>query len=73
MVVSGTPVERPLGQFVDRAAEGNPVVFGPTRALDYELEVAAVVGRPVRAGQRVRAEDADDHIFGLVLMNDWSG
>jgi fumarylacetoacetase len=40
--------------------------------LDYELEVAAVIGKPVEPGTYLRAKDADEHIFGLVLLNDWS-
>jgi fumarylacetoacetase len=48
------------------------IIFGPCRALDYEFEVAAVVGKPVEPGTHLNAKDADDHIFGLVLLNDWS-
>lgn len=73
IALSGTPVVRPLGQYVEdyTAAEKN-IVFGPTRALDYELEIGAVIGRPVAPGTYLRAEDADEHVFGLVLVNDWS-
>jgi fumarylacetoacetase len=64
---------RPLGQFVeDYAAATKNIIFGPTRALDYELEVGAVIGAPVPAGTYLEAKDADKHIFGLVLVNDWS-
>jgi fumarylacetoacetase len=70
IVVSNTPIVRPRGQYRD--LEGN-VVFGPTRRLDYELEVAAVIGKPSNLEEPVRINDADDHIFGLVLVNDWSG
>jgi fumarylacetoacetase len=70
IVVSGTPIERPYGIY--RAGEGK-VEFGPTKAMDYELEFAAIVGKPTKMGDRVKLEDADDHIFGLVLLNDWSG
>ena len=73
IVISGTPIERPVGQFVDRSAGGEKVVCKPTEEFDYELEMAAIIGKPVEAGQRVRAADADEHIFGLVLLNDWSG
>jgi fumarylacetoacetase len=70
IVVSDTPIVRPRGQYRD--PEGN-VIFGPTKRLDYELEVAAVIGKPSKFGEPVRIDDADDHIFGLILLNDWSG
>lgn len=71
--ISGTPVVRPMGQYVeDWTAREKKVIFGPSRALDYEFEIGAIVGRPVRAGARVHAKDMDEHIFGLVLVNDWS-
>ncbi|KAK4986148.1 hypothetical protein LTR50_005520 [Elasticomyces elasticus] len=73
IVVSGTPVERPVGQFVDRNVDGQKVVCRPSEAVDYELEVAAIIGKSVEIGQRVRVTDADEHIFGLVMLNDWSG
>ncbi|ETS80147.1 hypothetical protein PFICI_07676 [Pestalotiopsis fici W106-1] len=68
IVVSGTPVQRPNGMY--RA--GETVEFGASRAMDYELEFAAIVGKPTKMGESVKLEDADDHIFGLVLLNDWS-
>lgn len=49
------------------------VVFEPSRAVDFELEVACVIGKGSEMGRPVRIEDADEHIFGLVLLNDWSG
>lgn len=75
VIVSGTDVERPLGQYRDKsaAAEPKPVVYGPSRAVDYELEFAAIIGRPLSMRQRVNAVDADEHIFGFVVLNDWSG
>lgn len=73
MVVSGTEIERPMGQYRDKGAQGTPVVFGPSTMMDYELEFAAVVGKPLPMRQRLRAAEADDHIFGFVLLNDWSG
>lgn len=71
--LSSNPITRPLGQYIEdyTAAEKN-IIFGPSRALDYELEVGAIVGRPVEAGTYLNAKDADEHIFGLVLVNDWS-
>ncbi|KAF6845343.1 X-Pro dipeptidyl-peptidase C-terminal non-catalytic domain-containing protein [Colletotrichum musicola] len=68
IVVSGTKIIRPYGQYRD----GDKIGFGPTRALDYELEVACIIGKPTRLGERVPISDADEHIFGLVLLNDWS-
>ena len=68
IVVSGTPVRRPLGQA--RSADG--VAFGPSKAMDYELEVACVVGKPSQMGRPIKIDNADDHIFGYVLLNDWS-
>lgn len=73
IAVSGTPITRPLGQYIeDYAAAEKNIVFGASRALDYELEIGAIIGRPVEAGTHLNAEDADQHIFGLVLVNDWS-
>lgn len=69
VVVSGSPVVRPYGQYL----EGGKVVFGAEQGLDFELEMAAVIGKPSRFGERVAVKDADEHIFGLVLLNDWSG
>ncbi|KAF2856667.1 hypothetical protein T440DRAFT_512677 [Plenodomus tracheiphilus IPT5] len=54
------------------AVSGTPIVFGACRALDYELEIGAIVGKPVKARTHLNAKDADEHIFGLVLVNDWS-
>lgn len=70
IVVSGTSVTRPKGQY--HGPDGK-VVFGETKRLDYELEVAAVIGKPSKIGDPISICDADDHIFGLVLLNDWSG
>ncbi len=70
IVVSGTPVHRPLGQTMPDGAE-RPV-FGPSRLLDFELEMAFVVGKATQMGQQITTAEAEDHIFGLVLFNDWS-
>ncbi|EOA81561.1 hypothetical protein ACJQWK_10697 [Exserohilum turcicum] len=73
IVVSGTPVTRPLGQFIeDYTAPEKKVIFGPCRSLDYEMEISAVIGKPVEPNTILHAKDADEHIFGLVLLNDWS-
>jgi fumarylacetoacetase len=68
VVVSGTPVRRPAGQ---RAGADGPV-HGPTEALDVELELGFVVGAPSTPGEPVPVDRALDHIFGVVLLNDWS-
>lgn len=69
IVPSGESIPRPLGQF--RSPEG--VCFGPSKAVDFELEVACVIGKPSAMGTPVPADEAEDHIFGFVLLNDWSG
>lgn len=70
IVVSGTPIRRPMGQ--TRPSDDQPPVFGPSRLLDFELEMAFVTfdGKPL--GERISTAEAEDHIFGLVLFNDWS-
>lgn len=70
IVVSGAPVRRPMGQTRD-GSEGAPT-FGPTKRLDYEVEVGVFIGEGNALGQPVPMEEAADHIFGLCLLNDWS-
>jgi fumarylacetoacetase len=70
LVVSGTDVRRPKGQI--KPAESDAPVFSASRALDFELETAFLIGRGNSLGQPISAEEAEDHIFGFVLMNDWS-
>jgi fumarylacetoacetase len=70
VVVSGTPIRRPRGQ---RREPGDDVpVFGPSVRLDIELELGFVVGTPSPAGEPVSVDRALDHLFGVVLLNDWS-
>jgi fumarylacetoacetase len=70
IVQSGTPIRRPSGQtMLDGASAPN---FGPSRVLDYELEVGFFVGKGNEQGQPVSITEAEDHIFGLCLVNDWS-
>ena len=70
IVPSGTPVRRPGGQVKpDTAAEP---AFGPSRRLDYELEVGAWVGVGNPQGTPIAIESAEAHVFGLCLLNDWS-
>jgi fumarylacetoacetase len=70
IVVSGTPIRRPMGQY--KPAPDAAPVFGATRQLDMELEVAFITyeGKPL--GERISTAEAEDRILGLVLFNDWS-
>lgn len=70
--VSGTPVRRPQGQLQAPATEGQLAPFGPTRALDFELEMGIIIGKGQPAGQAVSTDAFDQHVFGMVLLNDWS-
>jgi fumarylacetoacetase len=70
IVVSGTEVRRPKGQI--KPPDANAPLFGPTKSLDYELEMAFLIGPVNSLGQPVPIDRALDHIFGFVLMNDWS-
>ena len=70
IVVSGTEVRRPQGQ--TKPPDATAPVFGPTKSFDYELEMAFLIGPPNALGQPVPIARAIDHIFGFVLMNDWS-
>lgn len=70
IIVSGTPFHRPKGQ--TKPADADSPVFGPTKLLDFELEVGFIIGKQTQLGDSVSTEAADDHIFGLALFNDWS-
>jgi fumarylacetoacetase len=70
IVASGTAVRRPSGQTRDDASA--PPIFGPTRRLDYELEVGAFIGRGNAAGSPLPLAEAERHVAGLCLVNDWS-
>jgi len=70
VVVSGTDVVRPRGQ--TKAPDAGQPSFGPCERLDIELEMGAIVGQPSKMGTSVSVEEADDMIFGYVLLNDWS-
>jgi fumarylacetoacetase len=70
VVVSGTDVRRPKGQ---TKSDGAPApTFGPTRSLDFELEMGFFVGPGNPLGQPIPVGQAPDHIFAMVLVNDWS-
>jgi fumarylacetoacetase len=67
--VSGQEFPRPVGQ---TKGEGDVPAFGPCKRLDYELELGAFMGEGNAIGQPIRMSDAETHIFGLALFNDWS-
>jgi fumarylacetoacetase len=70
IVVSGTPIHRPKGQ--TKTDDAEQPSFGPSRLLDFELEMACVIGRENALGTSVSTVSAEDYIFGLLLFNDWS-
>ncbi|OWY23502.1 fumarylacetoacetase [Sphingobacteriales bacterium UPWRP_1] len=70
IVVSGTPLHRPKGQM--QFQDGQPPVFGPSRLLDFELEMAFITGKGKPLGYSIGVDEADEYIFGLMLFNDWS-
>jgi fumarylacetoacetase len=70
VVVSGTPIHRPNGQI--KAPDADMPSFGPSRRLDIELEMGAIVGTGSDLGQPITVDEADAMIFGYVLLNDWS-
>jgi len=70
IIISGESIRRPMGQ--TKPKEDEPPVFGPTKLLDFELEMAFVTfdGKPL--GERISTKEADNYIFGMFLFNDWS-
>ena len=75
VVVSGTDVRRPSGQWLPpgaKAGDGVPPEFGPTRRLDVEVEVGCIVGTPSVHGKPVSVNAFPEHVFGVCLVNDWS-
>lgn len=70
IVVSGQALHRPLGQV--KAVDAAEPALRPSRRLDYELELGALVAHGNELGQRIGMDKAEDHLFGLVLFNDWS-
>ncbi|MED3562495.1 fumarylacetoacetase [Bacillus xiapuensis] len=69
VVLSGKKVRRPLGQL---KAPEKPPVFAPCRQLDFELEVGCFIGTGNKLGEPIPVDDAEKHVFGMVLVNDWS-
>lgn len=70
VVVSGTSVRRPMGQL--KLPDHERPIYGACRKLDIELETGFIVGRGNALGEPIACDDAQDHIFGMVLLNDWS-
>ena len=70
IVPSGTPIKRPSGQL--KAADASTPSFGPSQLLDYEMEVGCFIGAGNELGEAIAIEEAEQHIFGLCLVNDWS-
>jgi len=70
IIVSGQPFHRPQGQTLPKDAE--LPVFGATKLLDIELEMAFITGASTALGESISTKNAEDHIFGMVLFNDWS-
>ncbi|MFN4234558.1 MAG: fumarylacetoacetase [Bacteroidia bacterium] len=68
--VSGTPFHRPKGQ--SKAPDAELPTFGPTKLLDFELEMAFIIGKENKLGESISTEKAEEYIFGMVLFNDWS-
>ncbi len=70
IVMSGTPIRRPCGQTC--AKDDGPTEFGPSKSLDYEFEMGFLIGPGNALGERITVDDAKNHIFGMVIVNDWS-
>ena len=70
VVVSGTDVKRPYGQ--TKPNENEPPVFGPSRLVDFELEMGFITFDGNKLGDRISTDEAEDYIFGMCLFNDWS-
>ncbi|KAH8594882.1 hypothetical protein B0O99DRAFT_623859 [Bisporella sp. PMI_857] len=69
VVPSPHPIRRPRGVYYK---EGDVPTYGPSQELDFELEMGYFVSKPVEYGSELRITEADEHIFGFVLLNDWS-
>lgn len=70
IIPSGIPIHRPMGQTMPKGAE--KPIFGPSRLVDFELEMAFITTDANSLGEPIAVENAEDHIFGMVLFNDWS-
>ena len=70
IIVSGENIHRPVGQM--KPADADAPVFGPSKLLDFELEMAFITTDGKQLGERITTDEAEDYIFGMVLFNDWS-
>ena len=70
IAVSGQEFHRPQGQ--TKAPDATEPSFGPCKRLDYELEMGIYIGKGTKLGDMIALDDADDHVFGMCLFNDWS-
>lgn len=70
IVVSGVDIHRPKGQ--TKASDASTPTFGPTKALDFELEMAFIINKNTEIGESISTKEAKDAIFGMVIFNDWS-
>lgn len=70
IIVSGQPVRRPKGQI--KPPEATEPIFSPSQRLDFELEMAFIISKPNKLGEAISTAEAEEHIFGFVLFNDWS-
>ncbi len=70
IVVSGTEIHRPKGQ--TKPADASSPIFGASKQLDFELEMAFIVNKNTEMGESISVEEAEEAIFGMVVFNDWS-
>ena len=70
IIVSEQPIRRPKGQIMP--SNSSSPIFQATERLDFELEMAFITGKKTKIGESISIKNAEDHIFGLVLLNDWS-
>lgn len=71
VVPSGQAIRRPKGVYFT-GPDKTKTAYGPSQQLDYELEMGYFVSKPIPYGETMRIEDVKEHIFGFVLLNDWS-
>lgn len=70
VIIGGEPIHRPRA--IIPTGEANTYTFAPSRRMDYEAEIGVFISEAVPRGQTITADQAEDHIFGFVILNDWS-
>ncbi len=70
IIASGEPIHRPKGQTLPK--DSDTPIFGPSQRLDFELEMGFITGKNTNIGESISTNEAEDYIFGMVLLNDWS-